>query len=763
MSKEYSLRDSKSRSVHFGLTHSYLILSSNRTTSSNRNFVFDGRTPASLWGPASTTMDRGHESRRDLRGPPSNKSSSVTPYETELLQEAILTLSGASGSLIQYDPTLDAFVPAPHLTIPPSVQTHVMRISACGWLFNRIRSFVTDTRDDPNSGKVALSLALSIDEQLTEYLRLVSTLEAQMNSGSEAKDSELSTSFLKTSDGINSGSRSFACGSVPTLEQQSGLDTGGQPLSLAQLCHWLMEPERRLKVLAALVDNCKLLKGGALVSKVFEMSRNGGPQLKSMLTVILVNITRTIFEMISLWIYDGRLSPDANQEFFITVNPSVGKENLWAGKYGLRKAMVPIFITKGQARKILLIGKSVNFLIHVCGDSLNFKDLEAIRNTRLKRIESIFDQTFDTSFDRMISTAYSYVSRHLLETLFIRYHFMDHLTACRKFLLLGQGDFIQRLMDLLQEELDSPAENLMRHRLSEILESAIRDTNAQYEDSEILQRLNVEVLETADGDSGWDVFSLGYTVDGALNTVFTPDCRLFYLKAFSFLWRLKRMEFMLSALWRDQLSLARKPYALAEDLTPILHVVQLLGAEFRHFILQLQYYVNFEALECAWLELGKKINNANDLDEVVEAHQAFLEGVIARCLLDPNSRELRYHLRAIFDLIVNFFQLNQDMQDLANDEEQMRSQLQAEIEASAKTGNWGVCATPESREMARRKVFVEATITPLTARIRVLASSYKSMVTEFMNKLHNHPDQNLRLLVQSLDFNAYYMDGFVEV
>lgn len=56
------------------------------------------------------------------------------------------------------------------------------------------------------------------------------------------------------------------------------------------------------------------------------------------------------------------------------------------------------------------------------------------------------------------------------------------------------------------------------------------------------------------------------------------------------------MEFMLSALWRDQLSLARKPYAVSEDLAPIVHVVQLLGAECRHFILQLQYYVNFEVL-----------------------------------------------------------------------------------------------------------------------------------------------------------------------
>ncbi len=41
-----------------------------------------------------------------------------------------------------------------------------------------------------------------------------------------------------------------------------------QPLTLVRLSHWLMEPKRRLKVLASLAENCASLKGGALVSKV---------------------------------------------------------------------------------------------------------------------------------------------------------------------------------------------------------------------------------------------------------------------------------------------------------------------------------------------------------------------------------------------------------------------------------------------------------------------------------------------------------------
>lgn len=87
-----------------------------------------------------------------------------------------------------------------------------------------------------------------------------------MNSDSDANNPDSNTCFLKTSADNNSGRR-FASGSMSTLEQ-SGLDIGRQTLSLVQLCHWLVEPERRLKVLAALADNCRLMKGGALVSKV---------------------------------------------------------------------------------------------------------------------------------------------------------------------------------------------------------------------------------------------------------------------------------------------------------------------------------------------------------------------------------------------------------------------------------------------------------------------------------------------------------------
>ena len=79
--------------------------------------------------------------------------------------------------------------------------------------------------------------------------------------------------------------------------------------------------------------------------------------------------------------------------------------------------------------------------------------------------------------------------------------------------------FRRYLLELLEEELCQPASNLYPHNLAGILETAIRATNTQYEDPEILDRLDVRLLEITPGDTGWDVFSLDYKVAGPIGTV----------------------------------------------------------------------------------------------------------------------------------------------------------------------------------------------------------------------------------------------------
>lgn len=48
---------------------------------------------------------------------------------------------------------------------------------------------------------------------------------------------------------------------------------------------------------------------------------------------------------------------------------------------------------------------------------------------------------------------------------------------------------------------------------------ALRASNAQFEPSYVLDRIGIRLLEAAAGDSGWEIFSLDYSIDAPLNAV----------------------------------------------------------------------------------------------------------------------------------------------------------------------------------------------------------------------------------------------------
>ena len=43
-------------------------------------------------------------------------------------------------------------------------------------------------------------------------------------------------------------------------------------------------------------------------------------------------------------------------------------------------------------------------------------------------------------------------------------------------------------------------------------------------------------------------------------------------------------------------------------------------------------------MECSWAGLVRKVSAAEDLDQVISAHDNFLEQITAQCLLDEKSQ-----------------------------------------------------------------------------------------------------------------------------
>ena len=234
-------------------------------------------------------------------------------------------------------------------------------------------------------------------------------------------------------------------------------------------------------------------------------------------------------------------------------------------------------------------------------------------------------------------------------------------------MLLGQGDIMRSLLDLLEPELCQPATQLYPHNLAGILETAIRGTNTQYEDQEILDRLDVRLLEIHAGETGWDVFSLDYKVTGPIGVVLTQDSMTQYLMLFNTLWRAKRMEWVLSGTWNKLASLHKLARQIPE-LSPVLHLANLVASEMIHFIHQMAYYTTFEVMECGWDKLNKQINTAESLDEIISAHDDFLCTLVSKALLDDRSRDILTQLRAIYDRILEFQNIADRMHDNAMEE-----------------------------------------------------------------------------------------------
>lgn len=82
-----------------------------------------------------------------------------------------------------------------------------------------------------------------------------------------------------------------------------------------------------------------------------------------------------------------------------------------------------------------------------------------------------------------------------------KHRFEAHCRLLKRYLLLGQGDFIQHLLQALWEELNKDATQVHKHALKGLLDQAVRVSHVSDED-EVLERLDIRLLPATRGDTG---------------------------------------------------------------------------------------------------------------------------------------------------------------------------------------------------------------------------------------------------------------------
>ncbi|KXJ90790.1 Spc97/Spc98 family protein [Microdochium bolleyi] len=522
----------------------------------------------------------------------------LDPAEPVLLRDLPYTLQGLSSSTLPFGTGYSLKIPQ---TLPPPVVGILHTLAEPSLLYRTLEDFVHGSTE----GLLAQSLRAAIGNELRSYLTLIATIEGQIRRSLSTLDEEA---------------------------PRSGIGKAG--VTLKRCVIWTREATMGLRLMSLIAEESKKQKGGQVISLIHKFSAShGDPIVGAFAERLLTPVTHPFYNILRHWIYDGELT-DPFLEFFVQERERLPDQkgqvssNVWEDKYHLEEKMIPSIITTDFAEKVFLIGKSLNFIRHSCGDAQWVESYSKQSSKELKYGDT-------ATLEAWIDEAYKTTMRRLLHLMTDKFHLFEHLQALKDYILLGQGDFIALLMESLATNLDRPAGAQYRHTLTAQLEHAIRGSNAQYDSPEVLRRLDARMLQLSHGDIGWDCFTLEYKIDAPVDVVISTWGTRQYLKVFNFLWRVKRVEFALSSTWRKVTTGSRGVLQTRHrQVQSTWKTSRGILAEMVHFVGQLQYYILFEVIESSWTELQSKIRSDDaTLDDIIKAHAKYLNSITHKGLL----------------------------------------------------------------------------------------------------------------------------------
>ncbi|KAH8105028.1 gamma-tubulin complex, DGRIP91/SPC98 component [Phellopilus nigrolimitatus] len=663
--------------------------------------------------------------------------------EDALLRDALYILQGISGKYVKLVEVEDevsesklVFADDPHYIISPPNRTLIHRLAELGHLYSRVATFVRDREGRPGVGMIEQSLCHYLESQLTEYYRLIAVLESQMH-------------VSRNNDGS---------AEAKAVEEETGL-------TLKRLEVWIDDWRLRLRMMSVCVEGCRDVSGGALVNLIHSYTENGDPFVRKVTDELL----------------EEESSTDPFSEFFVHLDPGLahvqyiqqpglqqngafstdegfsGVDNddlsreyqgglrLWESKYVFREEMLPAFVGEDFGRKIFSTGKSLNFIRYSCHDS----DWVATRK-KLDKTGGTLQYSDIAGLEHSIDTAYSIASQRLFDVFFEKFGLLVHMKALKNYMFLGHGDFADSLMDSLGPHLSRPANTLYRHNLTAKLEEAIRSTNAQNDPQDVLRRLDARMLEYTHGEIGWDVFTLEYKVDAPIDTVLDSDTMIKYLRVFSHLWKMKRVEGALTTGWM-RVAGGSRTFLRIHELDIEWHQIRLALAEMVHFLRQVQAYCHLEVIECQWKKLMEFIHKKEGgLDALIAAHRSYVDAIDKKILLwYPKSGKEENLLRQIRELFEIILQFRIAMDDFYN----YTLAESARQESQKRDQGRGLYTDPRSE---REQAVAREALPRILQRTREYGSTFSEKVQALVLVLAAHPDLDCKYLGIRLSFSDFY-------
>ncbi|XP_015312384.2 gamma-tubulin complex component 2 isoform X1 [Macaca fascicularis] len=549
-------------------------------------------------------------------------------------------------------------------------------------------------------------------------------------------------------------------------------------LSLQKLWFYIQPAMRTMDILASLatsVDKGECL-GGSTLSLLHDrsFSYTGDSQAQELCLYLTKAASAPYFEVLEKWIYRGIIH-DPYSEFMVEEH-ELRKERIqedyndkyWDQRYTIVQQQIPSFLQK-VADKILSTGKYLN-VVRECGHDVTCPVAKEIIYTLKER-----------AYVEQIEKAFNYASKVLLDFLMEEKELVAHLRSIKRYFLMDQGDFFVHFMDLAEEELRKPVEDITPPRLEALLELALRMSTANtdpYKDDLkidlmphdlITQLLRVLAIETkqekamAHADpteltlSGLEAFSFDYIVKWPLSLIINRKALTRYQMLFRHMFYCKHVERQLCSVWISNKTAKQHSLPSAQWFAGAFTLRQ----RMLNFVQNIQYYMMFEVMEPTWHILEKNLKSASNIDDVLGHHTGFLDTCLKDCMLtNPELLKVFSKLMSVCVMFTNCMQ--KFTQNMKLDSELGGQMLEQGTVPGLPTG-----AEERARKELTRKHLAEHAdaaqlVSGFEATINKFDKNFSAHLLDLLARLSIYStsdcEHGMASVISRLDFNGFYTE-----
>uniref|UniRef100_A0AAX7SKV9 Gamma-tubulin complex component n=1 Tax=Astatotilapia calliptera TaxID=8154 RepID=A0AAX7SKV9_ASTCA len=628
--------------------------------------------------------------------------------EQALVEDLLFVLIGVDGRDITAQPVLGrqnrSFIVDP--TLDMSVKELVNRILPVASYYSTITRFIEE-KSSFEYGQVNHALTAAMRTLMKEYLILVTQLEHL---------------------------------------QRQGL------LSLQKLWFYIQPTMRTMEILSSIassVDKGECM-GGSTLSLLHDRTFNytGDSQAQELCLYLTKAASVPYFEILEKWIYRGIIK-DPYSEFMVEEH-ELQKEKIqedyndkyWDQRYTIVQHRIPSFLQK-MADKILSTGKYLN-VVRECGRDVTCPDAKEVLYTLKER-----------AYVEQIEKAYNYASKVLLDFLMEEKELVSRLRSIKHYFLMDKGDFFVHFMDLTEEEMKKPVDDIVPPRLEALLELALRMSTANTDPFKddlkidlmphdvITQLLRVLAIETkqekaiinADPPdvalSGLEAFSFDYIVKWPLSLIINRKALTRYQMLFRHMFYCKHVERLLCNVWISNKDFRQYSLHSAKWFATAFALRQ----RMLNFVQNIQYYMMFEVMEPTWHVMENNLKMASNIDDVLCHHTSFLDNCLKDCMLtNPELLRIFSKLMSVCVMFTNCMQVFPRLHKTRDNE---------------------VTFLADHADSLQTDASFEATISKFD-------SNFSMLLLDLLDKLSiystNDCEHSMISIIYRLDFNGFYTE-----